>query len=106
MPALQEWLANEQVQSDFKALARKRIMGSDTDDQETWTHLQQAYAAMTGEAEQLADGPIEVIVAVLVAGYLGSIAPQRCSTRACCLFLRPTQCAERNGPSCHRCRTG
>jgi hypothetical protein len=56
MPALQEWLANEQVQSDFKVLARQRIIGSDTDDQETWTHLQQAYAAMTREAEQLADG--------------------------------------------------
>ena len=27
MPALQEWLANGQVQSDFKALACQRIMG-------------------------------------------------------------------------------
>jgi hypothetical protein len=76
MPALQKWLANEQVQRDFKALARQRIMGSDTDDQEAWTHLQQAYAAMTGEAEQLADGPIEVVIAILAAGYLGNIAPQ------------------------------
>src|SRR5262245_52888190 len=41
IPALQEWLANKQVQSDFKALARRLIMGSDTDDQDAWTCLQQ-----------------------------------------------------------------
>jgi hypothetical protein len=31
---------------------------------------------MTGEAHQLADGPIEVVIAILAAGYLGSIPPQ------------------------------
>jgi hypothetical protein len=75
MPALQEWLAAEQVQSDFKALARGRIIGADTDDPEVWARLRRVYAAMTGEAEQLASGPIDVVVAILVAGYLGSISP-------------------------------
>lgn len=31
---------------------------------------------MTGEDERLADGPITVVISILVAGYLGSIAPQ------------------------------
>jgi hypothetical protein len=76
MPALQEWLIDEQVQSDFKALARERIMGANTDDSKTWTRLRRAYAAITGENELLADGPIEVVLAILAAGYLGSITPQ------------------------------
>jgi hypothetical protein len=76
MPALQEWLADEQVQRDTKALARARIMGTDTDAPEAWTRLQSAYAVMTGENERLADGPIEVVIAILAAGYLGSIDPR------------------------------
>jgi hypothetical protein len=39
MPALQEWLADGQVQSDFKALARQRIMGADEDDPEAQTSI-------------------------------------------------------------------
>jgi hypothetical protein len=76
MPALQEWLADEQVQSDVKALARQRILGADEDDPETQTRLRRAYAAVTGEDERLADGPIAVVLAILAAGYVGSIAPQ------------------------------
>jgi hypothetical protein len=76
MPALQEWLADGQVQSDFKASARQRIMGADEDDPEAQTRLRRAYAAVTGEDERLADGPIAVVLAILAAGYLGSIAPQ------------------------------
>jgi hypothetical protein len=76
MPALQEWLADEQVQSDMKALARVRIMGAETNDAETQTRLQHGYAAMTGEDERLADGPIEIVLAILAAGYLGSIGTQ------------------------------
>jgi hypothetical protein len=75
-PALQEWLAEEQVQGDFKALARNRIMGADTDEPETWIRLRRAYAESTGEDERLADGPIMVVIAILAAGYLGSIVPQ------------------------------
>jgi hypothetical protein len=76
MPALQEWLANEQVQSDFKALARERIMGADADDPEARARLRRVYAAVTGENEGLADGSIEVVIAILAAGYLGSIDPR------------------------------
>jgi hypothetical protein len=76
MPALQEWLADERVQQDVKALARGRIMGSDTDDPGALARLRQAYAESTGEAEQRADGPIEVVLAILAAGYLASIDPK------------------------------
>ena len=76
MPALQEWLADEQVQSDFKALTCQRILGTDEEDPEAQTRLRRAYATVTGEDERLADGPIAVVLAILAAGYLGSIAPQ------------------------------
>src|SRR5215510_10376211 len=75
-PALQEWLADEQVQRDTKALARARIMGADTDDPEAQARLRRAYANSTGENERLADGPIKVVLAILAASYLASIDPQ------------------------------
>jgi tetratricopeptide (TPR) repeat protein len=51
-------------------------MAADTDDPEVWARLRRAYASITGEAERLADGPITVVIAILAAGYLGSITPQ------------------------------
>jgi tetratricopeptide (TPR) repeat protein len=72
-PALQEWLADEEVQRDTKALARARVMGADTDDREARMRLRRAYALSTGELELLADGPIDVVLAILAAGYLGRI---------------------------------
>lgn len=74
-PALQEWLADPQVQSDFKALARARVMGADGDDEQTLTRLRQAYEEKTGEHGRFAQGPIDIVLAVLVAGYISSIEP-------------------------------
>jgi hypothetical protein len=74
-PALQEWLADEEVQRDTKALARARIMGADIDDPEARIRLRRAYANSTGENERLANGPIDVVLAILAAGYFGSIDP-------------------------------
>ena len=59
-PALQEWLADTQVQVDFKALARARVMAAEADDQEVLGRLRRAYADGTGEHERLAEGPILV----------------------------------------------
>lgn len=73
IPALQEWLADEHVARDTKALARACLLGGDSDDPDTRTRLQQAYATRTGEHEQLANGPIDVVVAILAAGYVASI---------------------------------
>ncbi len=75
-PALQEWLAERSVEADFKALVRERLMGANTDDQGVRARLRRAYAESTGEDERLADGPIDVVIAVLAAGYLTSIGPQ------------------------------
>jgi len=72
-PALQEWLADEEVQRDAKALARARVMGADTDDPEAQIRLRRAYAHSTGEHERLADGPLDVVLAILAAGYMASI---------------------------------
>jgi len=73
--AIGEWLSDSQVQSDLKSLARKTIMGQKDRgyDQDTFSRLRKKYAAKTGENKKLANGPIEVIVAIIVAGYLGSI---------------------------------
>lgn len=76
-PALQEWLADNQVQADFKALARARIMGAEADDPNVLGRLRHAYADSTGEHEQLAKGPIIVTAAILAAGYLASMGPEQ-----------------------------
>jgi len=75
-PAIQEWLADTKVQADFKALARKRVMGGEADDPGALARLRHAYAGATGEHERLAGAPIKVTIAILVAGYLASIAPE------------------------------
>ena len=71
--ALQEWLAEDQVSGDLKTLASARIMGITHDEVETRSRLAKSYAEQTGETLRLADVPIDVVVAVLVAGYIASI---------------------------------
>ena len=79
-PALQEWLAEDQVSGDLKALAITRIMGSDRDDEKTRSRLAQSYAERTGETLKHADGPIDVVVAILIAGHIASVPPDQHST--------------------------
>ena len=43
-PALQEWLAEEQVSDDLKALASAQIISSNVDDVETRLRLAQSYS--------------------------------------------------------------
>ena len=72
-PALQEWLAEEQVANDLKTLASTRIMGITHDEEETRSRLAQSFSQRTGEVLRLADGPIDVVVAILIAGHIASI---------------------------------
>ena len=72
-PALQEWLSDEEVVNDLKALAKPIVMAGDDSDPETHKRLAKNYSDRTGEVGQLADGPINIVVAVLVAGYIASI---------------------------------
>ena len=72
-PALQEWLAQEHVADDLKALARATIMGGDGEDSQVRERLAQSYSNRTDEARQLAGGYIDAAVGILVAGYIASI---------------------------------
>ena len=72
-PALQEWLADKQVGDDLKGMARARIMGGDGQEPEIRGRLTDSYSERTGEAARLAGGPIDVTVAILVAGYFAPI---------------------------------
>ena len=71
--AMQEWLAATHVADDLKVLAKALIMGGPGGDPEIRGRLAHSYSDRTNEDSQLADGPIEATVAILVAGYIASI---------------------------------
>ena len=72
-PAVQDWLAQGLVGDGLKALAGAIVMGGDGEDAEVREQLAKSYSDRTGEACQLAGGPIDVAVSMLVAGYIASI---------------------------------
>ena len=72
-PTLQEWLEENEVRNDLKQLATGRIMDTGLDDVVIRERLAESYSAHTGEAQQLAIGPIDVVTAILVAGYIKAI---------------------------------
>ena len=75
---LREWLADASVADDMKVLAKALIMGGAVSDMEIRARLAKSYSSRTGEASHLADEPIDVTAAILVAGYIASIpADQR-----------------------------
>lgn len=75
-PALQEWLSKDDVKNDFNRTARDRIMGSVKEDDDARKRLQYTYSENTGEREELAAGPIEVVISILAAGCFGSLDDQ------------------------------
>ena len=72
-PALREWLAEEPAANDLKTIATWRIMASAQDEAAPRDRLAQSYSNRTGEAHYLAARPIDVVVAILVASYIGAI---------------------------------
>ena len=72
-PSLQEWLKDDTVTNDLKTIATWRITGTDRDEAKLRDRLAQSYSHRTGEALHLAAGPINVVVAILVAGYIEEI---------------------------------
>ena len=76
-PALQEWLADKHVADDLKALAKEIVMGGTGSDSEIRTRLALRYSSHTGETAQSAEGPIDVVIAILVAGYITSIPSEQ-----------------------------
>ena len=72
-PALQEWLGEEPVANDLKTIATWRIMAILRDEAAPRERLAQTYSNRTGEALHFAAGAIDVVVAILVAGYIEAI---------------------------------
>ena len=74
MPALQQWLRVDAVQEGFMALAKANVMGVAADDEQgIRNRLGARYADVTGEAKHFAEGPIDVVLAILSAGYIAAI---------------------------------
>ena len=63
-PALQDWLADQQVAANFKAIATSRIVYGSEWPAEIVARLVESYSKYTGEAHYLANGPLEVVTAV------------------------------------------
>ena len=72
-PALREWLGEESVANDVKTIAAWRVMATPQDEAAPRDHLAQIYSNRTGEALHFAAGPIDAVVAILVAGYIEAI---------------------------------
>ena len=74
MPTVQSWLGEEDVQEGIVSLARANLMGQLAEgENETRKRLSENYSKHTGEPEHFAKNPIDVVVAVLTAGYIASI---------------------------------
>lgn len=69
--AVKEWVSREDIRTDLKGLVRAHIQGTEASP-EVHSRLAQAYMDATGEAAHLAEGPIQIAVAILVAG---AVAP-------------------------------
>ena len=72
-PALREWLATDQVATDFKVLSKASLLAGSSTESHARQRLAQAYSKHTGEASHLSNGPIDTVVAVLIASYIASI---------------------------------
>ena len=72
-PALQEWIGEEPVAQDLKTIATLRIMATAQDEAAPRDRLARTYSNHTLEAQHFASGPIDAVVAILVAGYIEAI---------------------------------
>ena len=71
--AIQEWLGQQDVANDFRVLAADLVMGVPVERSEERKRLAAEYSKYTGEDGRRAQGPIDVVTEILVAGYLSSI---------------------------------
>ena len=66
-PSVREWLSEPDVRRDLKALVRASLLPTSEDSSPTIRRLAERHAGRTGEAMQLAIGPIDAIVNIAVA---------------------------------------
>ena len=71
-PIWQKWLADTKVTDDLKLLAKERIMHRDQDPK-VRIRLTQSYPDRTYEIHPVEAEPMDVVVAILIAGYINSI---------------------------------
>jgi hypothetical protein len=76
IPAVQEWLAQAQVRADIKAIARAIILGNAVDESDIRARLAESYSGATGETPALANGPIDVAVAIVAASVLARLSSE------------------------------
>jgi hypothetical protein len=69
-PAIHEWLSEDGVRDDLKLLARIQLLPGSSDEVSIKARLADRYSVYTGETAQLATGPIDAIINILVAGAL------------------------------------
>ena len=69
-PSIRAWLSELGVRDDLKTLARARLLSRSVDQAPVKARLAERYSDHTGEAAQLATGPIDGVVRILCAGEL------------------------------------
>ena len=72
----QKWLADTEVADDLKLLAKAQIMGK-IQDPEVRRRLIRSYPDRTYETQRMEVEPVDVVVAILVAGYIQSIPSEQ-----------------------------
>ena len=72
--AVQEWLDQEKVARDFKFLATSIVMGNSSNCKDHRDRLATEYSNFTGEHVSCANVPIDIVTAILVAGFCASIS--------------------------------
>ena len=77
-PAVQGWLELPGVQKGFVAIASANVMDRAAHDESAIRErLAESYSEQTGEATNFAEGPIDVVVGCLTAGFFASIPPDQ-----------------------------
>ena len=71
--AVREWLSQEQVADDLKALAAERVMGGSAENPGIRKRLAMSYSEHTGEDSHCADVLINDVTTIFVASYIASI---------------------------------
>jgi tetratricopeptide (TPR) repeat protein len=69
-PSVRDWLSETAVREDLKALARANLLPGSVDPAPIKDRLAERYSHHTGEVVQLAAGPIDTIVNILLAGKI------------------------------------
>src|SRR6516164_1196305 len=75
-PSIREWLSETAVRDDLKALARGKFLPLPPDETSIRGRLADRYAFHTLEAPQLAAGPIDAVINILLAGTVAPLGKE------------------------------